>query len=69
MRRALRPGLRRFRQIIEGQGMEVFAYMDDVSLGRIGIKTNTIRALVFFRRELDGIAIAVNPAKTVAPPP
>lgn len=49
--------------------MEVFAYMDDVSLGRIGIKTNTIRALVFFRRELDGIAIAVNPAKTVAPPP
>ncbi|CAN0528501.1 unnamed protein product, partial [Laminaria digitata] len=30
---ALRPGLRRFRQEFEGEGVEAFAYMDDVSLG------------------------------------
>ncbi|CAM9349249.1 unnamed protein product, partial [Laminaria digitata] len=30
---ALRPGLKRFRQEFEGEGMEAFAYMDDVSLG------------------------------------
>ncbi|CAN0597399.1 unnamed protein product, partial [Laminaria digitata] len=30
---ALRPGLKRFRQEIKGEGVEAFAYMDDVSLG------------------------------------
>ncbi|CAN0592515.1 unnamed protein product, partial [Laminaria digitata] len=30
---ALRPGLKRFRQEFEGEGLEAFAYMDDVSLG------------------------------------
>ncbi|CAN0586600.1 unnamed protein product, partial [Laminaria digitata] len=30
---ALRPGLKRFRQEFEGEGVEAFAYMDDVSLG------------------------------------
>ncbi|CAN0567638.1 unnamed protein product, partial [Laminaria digitata] len=29
---ALRPGLKRFRQEFEGEGVEAFAYMDDVSL-------------------------------------
>ncbi|CAN0546862.1 unnamed protein product, partial [Laminaria digitata] len=29
----LRPGLKRFRQEFEGEGVEAFAYMDDVSLG------------------------------------
>ncbi|CAN0321596.1 unnamed protein product, partial [Laminaria digitata] len=29
---ALRPGLKRFRQEFEGERVEAFAYMDDVSL-------------------------------------
>ncbi|CAN0580079.1 unnamed protein product, partial [Laminaria digitata] len=41
---ALRTGLKRFRQKFEGEGVEAFAYMDDVSLGLTGIKANTVRA-------------------------
>ncbi|CAN0496882.1 unnamed protein product, partial [Laminaria digitata] len=33
----LRPGLKRFRQELEGEGVEAFAYMDNVSLGLMGI--------------------------------
>lgn len=38
--------------------------MDDTSLALMGVTANTIRAIVHPRRELDGIDIAVNPAKT-----
>ncbi|CAN0095586.1 unnamed protein product, partial [Laminaria digitata] len=61
---ALRLGLKRFRQEFEGEGVEAFAYMDDVSLDFVGITANTVRALAFLRRELDDIGIVVNPAKT-----
>ncbi|CAM9638177.1 unnamed protein product, partial [Laminaria digitata] len=30
---ALRPGLKRLREEFKGEGVEAFAYMDDVSLG------------------------------------
>ncbi|CAN0523670.1 unnamed protein product, partial [Laminaria digitata] len=40
----LRPGLKGFRQEFEGEGVEAFAYMVDVSLGLIGITANTVRA-------------------------
>ncbi|CAN0389470.1 unnamed protein product, partial [Laminaria digitata] len=63
---ALRPGLKRFRQEFEGEGVEAFAYMDYVSLGLTGITANTVRAFAFLRRELDDIGIVVNAAKTVA---
>ncbi|CAN0458038.1 unnamed protein product, partial [Laminaria digitata] len=66
---ALRPGLKRFRQEFEGEGVEAFAYMDDVSLGLMGITANMVRAFAFLRRELDDIGIVVSPAKTVALPP
>ncbi|CAN0489423.1 unnamed protein product, partial [Laminaria digitata] len=66
---ALRPGLKRLRQEFEGEGVEAFAYMDDISLGLMGITANTVRAFAFLRRELDDIGIAVSPAKTVALPP
>ncbi|CAN0560206.1 unnamed protein product, partial [Laminaria digitata] len=66
---ALRPGLKRFRQEFEGEGVETFAYMDDVSLGLTGITANTVRAFTFLRRELDDIGIVVDAAKTVALPP
>ncbi|CAN0586918.1 unnamed protein product, partial [Laminaria digitata] len=63
---ALRPGLKRFRQEFEGEGVEAFAYMGDVSLGLTGITANTVRAFAFLRRELDDIGIVINAAKTVA---
>ncbi|CAN0290043.1 unnamed protein product, partial [Laminaria digitata] len=66
---ALRPMLKRFRQELEGEGVEAFAYMDDVSLGLMGITANTVRAFAFLRRGLDDIGIVVSPAKTVALPP
>ncbi|CAN0596235.1 unnamed protein product, partial [Laminaria digitata] len=66
---ALRSGLKRFRQEFEGEGVEAFAYMDDVSLGFMGITANTVRAFAFLRRELDDIGIVVSPVKIVALPP
>ena len=50
---ALRPGLKRFRQEFEGEGVEAFAYMDDGSLGLTGIAPNPVRAFAFLRRKLD----------------
>ncbi|CAN0525003.1 unnamed protein product, partial [Laminaria digitata] len=41
---ALRPGLKRFRQEFEGEGVEAFADMSDVSLGLTGTTANTVRA-------------------------
>ena len=67
-RLALRPGLKRFREESEGEGVEAFAYMDDVSLGLTRITADTVRAFAFLRQELEDIGIVVNPAKTVAPP-
>ena len=47
----LRPGLKRFREEFGREGVKTFAYMDDVSLGLMGIMANTIRALSFLWRE------------------
>ena len=66
---ALRPGLKRFRQEFEGEGLGAFAYIDDVPLGLTGITANTAKAFAFLRRELNDIGIVVNAAKTVALPP
>ena len=66
---ALRPGLKRFREDFEGEGLEAFEYMDDISLGLMGVATNTIRAFAFLRREVEDIGIVVNTAMTVALPP
>ena len=38
---ALRPGLKRLREEFEGEGVEAFAYMDDASLGLIGVTAKT----------------------------
>ena len=66
---ALRPGLNRFRDEFEREGVEAFAYMDDFSLDLPGIMANAIRAFAFLRRELEDIGIVVNTSKTVALPP
>ena len=50
---AVRPGLKRFREEFEGEGVEAFAYMDDVSLGLMEFTANTVRASAFLGRELD----------------
>ena len=39
---SLRPGLKRFRE--EGEGVEAFAYMDDVCLGLMRVTANTVGA-------------------------
>ena len=66
---ALRPGLKRFREESEGEGVEAFAYIDDVSLGLLRITADKVRALAFLRQELEDTGVVVNPAKTVALPP
>ena len=40
---ASRPGLKLFREEFDGEGVEAFAYMDDVSLGLMGVTANTAR--------------------------
>ena len=66
---ALRLELKRFREEFEREGVEAFAYMDDVSLGLMRITADTVRAFAFLRRELEDIGIVVNPTKTIALPP
>ena len=63
------PGVATEAEAFEREGVEVFAYMDGVSLGLTWITANTVRAFAFLRRELDGIGIVINAAKTVALPP
>ena len=66
---ALRPGLKRFQEEFEGEGVQTFAYMDDISLDLTGVTANMVRAFAYLRRELKDIGIVVNAAKTVALPP
>ena len=66
---ALRPGLKRFREEFEREGVEAFAYMDAVSFGRMKIAAGTVRAFAFLRRELEDVGVVVNPTKTIARPP
>ena len=65
---ALQPGLKRFREESEGERVEAFPYMDDVSLGLVGVTTNTVRAFAYLRRELEDVGIVVETAKTVVLP-
>ena len=60
---ALRPALMRFREELEEEGAEVFAYMNDVSLGLMGVTANTARAFAFLRRELEDIGLWLPPPR------
>ena len=62
----LRPELKRFREEVEREGEEAFAYVDDVFLDLMRITANTIRAFALLRQELEDIGIVVNASKTVA---
>ena len=57
----LRPALKRFREEFEGQGVEAFAYSDDVSFGLMGVTTNTVRTFAFLRREPEDIGTPPKP--------
>lgn len=46
---ALRPGLERFRENLEGEAVEVFAYMGVVYLALMRVTADTIRAFAFLR--------------------
>lgn len=63
----MRP--KRFREAIEGEGVGPFPYVDHITLGLTGVTVSTVRAIAYFRRELDDICIVANPAKTVVLPP
>lgn len=56
------------RAEFEGRGVEVFAYMDNVTLGLMGISTSTVRNSSFGASST-AIIIDVNAAKTLALPP
>ena len=66
---ALRLEMKRFREELEGEGVEPFSYMDDVFLGLMGVTANMVRDVAFLRRELEVIGIVLNISKTVAFPP
>ena len=63
------PVLKRTRAESGPRDIESFAYLDDISIGTIGIIPNTVEVLPFLQRELSNIGIAINPSKTAALPP
>ena len=46
---ALRPGLKRFMEEFEREGVRTFAYIDEVSVALMGITANTIIAFASLR--------------------
>ena len=60
------PAAEELWQGFDGEGVEAFAYMGDVSLGLEGITTNTVKAFAFLQRELEYIGLVADAAETVA---
>lgn len=54
--RALRPGLKRVGEEFEGE-VKDFGYVNDTSLGRLGVTTNTVGDTTFVRREVGDTGI------------
>lgn len=67
---ALQSGLKRFREKVEGERVEAFAYTDDipVSLCLKRVTANTDRANASLWRELDDIGLVTDSAKAVVLP-
>ncbi|CAN0379356.1 unnamed protein product, partial [Laminaria digitata] len=64
---SLRPGLKLFREEIEGDGVEPFAlHGRRHAWPHGGYGKHHKRAIPSLRRELDGVSIVANPATTVA---
>lgn len=54
-----------FREKFGGKGLETFACMGGISLGRMGVAANTIRFCTSLRHELDDIGILASLTKAV----
>ncbi|CAM9941134.1 unnamed protein product, partial [Laminaria digitata] len=62
----LRPVLMRVREEYESQGVEAYAYLDDITIAAHEITPGTVGVVPFLERELTARAIHLNPGKTVA---
>lgn len=64
----LQPVLTRVWGAYELQGVEAYAYLDDITIAALDISPGTIKLLIvpFLERELTTRGIHLNPGKTVA---
>ncbi|CAM9314220.1 unnamed protein product, partial [Laminaria digitata] len=62
----LRPVLMRVREEYESQGVEAYAYLDDITIAAHEITPGTVGVVPFLERELAARGIHLNPGKTVA---
>ena len=62
----LRPVLTRVREKYESQGVEAYAYLDDITIAADKISTGTVGVVPFLERELIARGIHLGPGKTVS---
>lgn len=62
----LRPVLMKVREEYEQQGVEAFAYLDDISVALQEITPSTVEVVTCIERELLERGVKLNPGKTVA---
>ena len=62
---AARPVLTRVREEYESQGVEAYAYLDDITIAADEIPPGTVGVVPFLERELTARGIHLNPGKTV----
>lgn len=63
---ALRPRLKRLSCEFEGEGIDVFSHIEDISLCFMDATANAAGGSLLLWRELTYVGIVVNPAETVA---
>ena len=61
--------LKRIRSKFEPGGVELFAYLDDISIGTMEVTPDTVEVVPFLQREVSNIGIDIDPSKAVALPP
>ena len=61
----LRPVLTRVREEYESQGVEAYAYLDDITIVSHEISPGTVGVVPFLERELTARGINLNPEKTI----
>ena len=61
-----RPVLTKVREEYESQGVEVYAYLDDITIAADAISPESVGVVPFLERELTARGINFNPGKTVA---
>ena len=61
----LRPVLTKVREEYASQGVEAYAYLDDITIAAEEISPGTVGVVPFLERELTARGINLNPGKTV----